>query len=68
MARPRCPRRTVVERAVKEKLIEVALPLDAIDKASARENSIRHEHPSTLGLPEELLGRMNTRLSLNTLG
>lgn len=40
---------------MKEKLIEVALPLDAIDKASARENSIRHEHPSTLGLPEELL-------------
>src|SRR3954470_1489910 len=32
----------------KKKLIEVALPLDAINKASAREKSIRHGHPSTL--------------------
>ncbi len=32
----------------KPKLIEVALPLDAINKASAREMSIRHGHPSTL--------------------
>jgi putative DNA methylase len=32
------------------KLIEVALPLDAINKASAREKSIRHGHPSTLHL------------------
>ena len=31
-----------------KKLIEVALPLDAINKASAREKSIRHGHPSTL--------------------
>ena len=30
--------------------IEVALPLDAINKASAREKSIRHGHPSTLHL------------------
>ena len=35
---------------VKKKLIEVALPLDAINKASAREKSIRHGHPSTLHL------------------
>ena len=28
--------------ANKKKLIEVALPLDAINKASARERSIRH--------------------------
>jgi adenine-specific DNA methylase len=28
-------------------LIEVALPLEAINKASAREKSIRHGHPST---------------------
>jgi putative DNA methylase len=35
---------------VKRKLIEVALPLDAINKASAREKSIRHGHPSTLHL------------------
>jgi len=32
------------------KLIEVALPLDAINEASAREKSIRHGHPSTLHL------------------
>ena len=30
----------------KKKLIEVALPLDAINAASAREKSIRHGHPS----------------------
>lgn len=33
-----------------QKLIEVALPLEAINKASAREKSIRHGHPSTLHL------------------
>jgi putative DNA methylase len=32
------------------KLIEVALPLDAINVACAREKSIRHGHPSTLHL------------------
>lgn len=32
----------------RKKLIEVALPLEAINKASAREKSIRHGHPSTL--------------------
>ena len=32
------------------KLIEVALPLDDINAASAREKSIRHGHPSTLHL------------------
>ena len=32
----------------RKKLIEVALPLDAINAASAREKSIRHGHPSTL--------------------
>src|SRR3989338_3082090 len=31
-----------------KKLIEVALPLEAINKASAREKSIRHGHPRTL--------------------
>jgi len=35
---------------VRKKLIEVALPLEAINKASAREKSIRHGHPSTLHL------------------
>src|SRR5262245_26121796 len=33
-----------------KKLIEVALPLDAINAASARGKSIRHGHPSTLHL------------------
>ncbi len=33
-----------------KKLIEVALPLDDINVASAREKSIRHGHPSTLHL------------------
>ena len=35
---------------MKKKLIEVALPLVAINTASAREKSIRHGHPSTLHL------------------
>src|SRR5213595_1514303 len=34
----------------RKKLIEVALPLVAINKESAREKSIRHGHPSTLHL------------------
>ena len=33
-----------------KKLIEVALPLDDINVAAAREKSIRHGHPSTLHL------------------
>ena len=33
-----------------KKLIEVALPLEKINAASAREKSIRHGHPSTLHL------------------
>jgi len=32
----------------KKKLIEVALPLDAINAESSREKSIRHGHPSTV--------------------
>lgn len=35
---------------MKKKLIEVALPLEAINVQSAREKSIRHGHPSTLHL------------------
>ncbi len=35
---------------IRKKLIEVALPLDSINTASAREKSIRHGHPSTLHL------------------
>jgi putative DNA methylase len=34
----------------KKKLIEVAIPLEAINVASVREKSIRHGHPSTLHL------------------
>ena len=34
----------------KKKLIEVALPLEDINEASAREKSMRHGHPSTLHL------------------
>ena len=34
----------------RKKLIEVAIPLEAINVASAREKSIRHGHPSTLHL------------------
>ena len=33
-----------------KKAIEVALPLEAINAAFAREKSIRHGHPSTLHL------------------
>ncbi|MEW6741712.1 MAG: DUF1156 domain-containing protein [Planctomycetota bacterium] len=36
--------------SARKKLIEVALPLEAINKESAREKSIRHGHPSTLHL------------------
>ncbi len=35
---------------IRKKLIEIALPLDAINKASIREKSIRHGNPSTLHL------------------
>lgn len=38
------------EVMTKKKLIEVALPLEAINRESAREKSIRHGHPSTLHL------------------
>ncbi len=36
--------------AVRKKLIEVSIPLEAINKASAREKSIRQGHPSSLHL------------------
>ena len=38
------------QQTYRKKLIEVALPLEAINKESAREKSIRHGHPSTLHL------------------
>jgi putative DNA methylase len=40
----------MMEVKTRKKLIEVALPLDAINTACAREKSIRHGHPSTLHL------------------
>lgn len=40
----------MTDQPYKKKLIEVALPLDAINAESAREKSIRHGHPSTLHL------------------
>lgn len=40
----------VAAAPVRKKLIEVSIPLEAINKASAREKSIRHGHPSTLHL------------------
>jgi putative DNA methylase len=43
-------RRDQPEATPKRKLIEVALPLETINKESAREKSIRHGHPSTLHL------------------
>jgi putative DNA methylase len=36
--------------SVKRKLIEVAMPLEAINRESSREKAIRHGHPSTLHL------------------
>lgn len=41
---------TNVPVKTRKKLIEVALPLEKINVASAREKSIRHGHPSTLHL------------------
>jgi putative DNA methylase len=35
---------------IRKKLIEVSVPLEAINAASAREKSIRHGHPSTVHL------------------
>ncbi len=42
--------RNGVDRKLRRKLIEVDLPLDDINRESAREKSIRHGHPSTLHL------------------
>lgn len=40
----------MTQPAYRKKLIEVALPLEAINREAAREKSIRHGHPSTLHL------------------
>src|SRR5207302_300332 len=44
----------------KKKLIEVALPLEAINKASAREKSIRHGHQRLFRIIEDLVLWENT--------
>jgi hypothetical protein len=55
---------------IHKKLIDVALPLDAINVAAAREKSIRHGHPSTLHLwwaRCPLAADTNINLELNNL-
>src|SRR5258708_39596281 len=47
VGRPSRARRVEATKGMKKKLIEVALPLEAINKESAREKSNRHGHPST---------------------
>lgn len=47
---PDASERSSVTTAPKKKLIEVSLPLEAINAASGREKSIRHGHPSTMHL------------------
>lgn len=47
---PSTGRRGVEQVVQKRKLIEVALPLEAMNRESAREKSIRRGHPSTLHL------------------
>ncbi|WP_047691762.1 DUF1156 domain-containing protein [Kocuria sp. ZOR0020] len=39
-----------VDQSAKRKLIEVSIPLEAVNEQSGREKSIRHGHPSTLHL------------------
>src|SRR6187401_2620384 len=38
----------MTRQAPRKKLIEVSIPLEMINRESAREKSIRHGHPSTL--------------------
>lgn len=45
-----CTQENSEKQVNKKKLIEVALPLEAINQAAAREKAIRHGHPSTLHL------------------
>lgn len=47
---PDASERSTVTNAPKKKLIEVGLPLEAINRESSREKSIRRGHPSTLHL------------------
>ncbi|WP_235861566.1 DUF1156 domain-containing protein [Tersicoccus phoenicis] len=47
---PDTSERSPVTTAPKKKLIEVSLPLEAINAEAGREKNIRHGHPSTLHL------------------
>lgn len=47
---PNASERSTVTTAPKKKLIEVSLPLEAINAEAGREKNIRHGHPSTLHL------------------
>lgn len=47
---PDASERSPVTTAPKKKLIEVSLPLEAINAEAGREKNIRHGHPSTLHL------------------
>jgi len=40
----------------RKKLIEVAIPLEAVNAASAREKSIRHGHPAPVVGPAAISG------------
>lgn len=42
--------KAAMQTVTRRKLIEVSLPLEEINRESAREKSIRHGHPSTLHL------------------
>jgi Protein of unknown function (DUF1156) len=53
--------------AIRKKLIEVSIPLEAINVASAREKSIRHGHPSTLHLAQRLEPIENVRIKCDEI-
>ena len=47
---PDASERSPVTTPPKKKLIEVSLPLEAMNRESGREKSLRHGHPSTMHL------------------
>ena len=53
--------------APKKKLIEVSLPLEAINAEASREKSIRHGHPSTLHLYNKRYSKCGYACSLKHL-
>ena len=50
ISQPSSEKRFPMTQTPRKKLIEVSLPLEAINAAASREKSIRHGHPSTLHL------------------